>query len=35
MGGFKRLLNYQQDNMSEDGYETLKTDADYLIGKWR
>ncbi|GGJ98820.1 hypothetical protein GCM10007063_21370 [Lentibacillus kapialis] len=35
MEGFKNLLEHQQDNMSEDAFETLQTDADYLIGKWR
>ncbi|WP_100012710.1 endonuclease/exonuclease/phosphatase family protein [Lentibacillus sediminis] len=37
MDGFKRLLDYQRENalLSEQAYETLKIDADYLIGKWR
>ncbi|TFJ92488.1 metal-dependent hydrolase [Lentibacillus salicampi] len=35
MEGFKRLLDHQQDNISEDAYETLKTDADYLISDWQ
>ncbi|WP_255259605.1 serine hydrolase [Lentibacillus sp. CBA3610] len=34
MEGFKTLLNHQQENMSEDAYETLNRNADYLIGKW-
>lgn len=35
--GFKRLLEYQQDNemISEDAYDMLKTDADHLIQKWQ
>ncbi|WP_449355256.1 serine hydrolase domain-containing protein [Virgibacillus natechei] len=35
MEGFKSLLDHQQENMSQDAYETLKTNADYLVGKWR
>ncbi|ALX49971.1 serine hydrolase domain-containing protein [Lentibacillus amyloliquefaciens] len=35
MEGFQSLLDHQQENMSEDAYETLKTNADYLIGKWQ
>jgi CubicO group peptidase (beta-lactamase class C family) len=35
MKGFKTLLQHQQENMSQDAYETLKTNADYLIGNWQ
>ncbi|WP_010531671.1 serine hydrolase domain-containing protein [Lentibacillus jeotgali] len=35
MEGFKNLLDHQQENMAEDAYETLQTDADYVIGKWQ
>ncbi|WP_100012743.1 serine hydrolase domain-containing protein [Lentibacillus sediminis] len=37
MEGFNYLLDYQRMNefISEEAYETLKTNADYLIGKWR
>ncbi|WP_449355059.1 serine hydrolase domain-containing protein [Virgibacillus natechei] len=36
MEGFQRLLDYQRENefISEEAYETLHTNADYLIGKW-
>jgi len=34
MEGFKNLLEHQRENMSQDAYKTLKTDADYLINKW-
>ena len=37
MESFKRLLDHQleDDLISEDVYETLKTSADYLIDKWQ
>lgn len=33
---FKKLLDYQRDNdkISENAYDMLKTDADHLIRKW-
>ncbi|UJL45937.1 beta-lactamase family protein [Virgibacillus sp. NKC19-16] len=36
MEGFQRLLDYQRENefISEEAYETLQKNADYLIGKW-
>lgn len=35
--GFKALLEYQQSNklISDKAYETLLTDAEYLMDKWR
>lgn len=33
MEGFKTLLNHQRENMSQDAYETLEADADYLMGE--
>lgn len=35
--GFKPLLDYQQENglITEECYQALKSDANYLIGKWR
>lgn len=37
MNGFKRLLDHQRENglISEKAYETLRTNASYLIDKWR
>lgn len=37
MEGFTLLLNEQKDNgmIDEDTYQTLNTDAAYLIGKWQ
>lgn len=37
MKGFKRLLDQQREDdlISRDVYETLKTSADYLIDKWK
>src|SRR5699024_11491895 len=37
MIGFKRLLEHQQAEkvISDDAYEILKTDADYLLNKWQ
>lgn len=37
MKGFKRLVEHQknEESISDDAYEKLKTDADHLIGKWK
>lgn len=35
MKTFKILLDYQKDNISDDAYQTLKVDSDYLIRKWQ
>ncbi|GGJ98831.1 hypothetical protein GCM10007063_21390 [Lentibacillus kapialis] len=35
MEGFKKLLEHQQENMSEDAFETLQTDAELLMGEWQ
>jgi CubicO group peptidase (beta-lactamase class C family) len=37
MEGFKTLVEHQknEDLLSDDAYQTLKRDADYLIGKWQ
>ncbi|HLR63448.1 MAG TPA: serine hydrolase domain-containing protein [Lentibacillus sp.] len=35
MEGFKSLLDHQEGSMTEGVYETLRTDADYLINKWQ
>lgn len=37
MKGFKRLLDHQKANglISEDAYQTVNADADYLINKWQ
>ncbi|TFJ92470.1 serine hydrolase domain-containing protein [Lentibacillus salicampi] len=35
MEGFKTLLDHHEENMSEDAYETLNRNTDYLIGKWQ
>lgn len=37
MKGFKLLLDHQRENelISKEAYETIKTDADYLIEDWQ
>ncbi|WP_373893926.1 Xaa-Pro dipeptidyl-peptidase [Virgibacillus natechei] len=37
LSSFKQLLDYQMDNelMSEEAYQVLKADTDYLLQKWQ